>query len=146
MAIRLREEYRCSPELLWRHLEEPELQKQWMKGLQANRATSPGPTRVGSTFEMDIKEGRKTSTYQGLITIWEPMRRMALTLQGGCFGTARMNVSYELEPLGPTTVLHYECGLEKPSRMMRFFMLAFGWMAKLQAKSFFKALRKMVEH
>ncbi|MBK9385631.1 MAG: SRPBCC family protein [Planctomycetes bacterium] len=147
MPIQFREEFRCSPEVLWLHLEEPELQKQWMKGLLSNRATSPAPTRVGSTFEMQIQEGRKVSTYQGTMTAWEPPRRMALTMQGGCFGPkAKMAVSYRLEALGPnTTALDYSCGLEQAGAVMRFFMLLFGWMAKMQARSFFKTLRKLVE-
>jgi uncharacterized protein YndB with AHSA1/START domain len=146
MPIQLREEFHCSPEVLWRHLEEPELQKLWMKGLLSNRATSPAPTRVGSTFEMEIQEGRKASIYKGTMTAWEPPRRMALTMEGGCFGKAKMAVSYRLEALGPsTTALDYSCGLENPGALMRFFMLLFGWMAKMQARSFFKTLRKLVE-
>ena len=47
----------CSPEHLWPFVEEPDLQKLWMKGLLANELTSEPPAREGSTFQLRIREG-----------------------------------------------------------------------------------------
>lgn len=147
MAIHIEETYACTPEVLWRHLEEPELQKQWMHGVLDNRATSTGPTRVGSTFEMDIKEGGKTSTYRGVMTAWEPYRHMALSMQGGCMGgKSKMIVSYRLEPITiNSTKMNYTCDIADGGRFMSIMFKLFGWFAKMQAKKFFRTLRTMVE-
>ena len=78
-------EFVCAPERLWRFLEEPELQKQWMKGLLENQQTSEGPPGVGSTFRMKIKEGSRIGDYDGKITAYDPPRQLAVDLSGGGF-------------------------------------------------------------
>src|SRR5262245_29571123 len=71
-------EFGCTPQRLWRFLEEPELQKQWMKGLLDNQQTSEGPPGVGSTFRMKIKEGSRVADYDGKITAYDPPRQLAV--------------------------------------------------------------------
>lgn len=63
MRVEHRTEIACSPEQLWPYLEEPDKQKLWMKGVLSNESTSPGPTQVGSTSVMKIKEGGKVAAY-----------------------------------------------------------------------------------
>ena len=76
--------FSCAPGQLWPYLEEPQKIVQWMKGVVEDRPTSPGPTRVGSTFLMRIREGRKVNDYQGRVTAFDKPKHMAIVMWGGC--------------------------------------------------------------
>lgn len=148
MRIDYSMEVSCSPDQLWQYLEQPELQKQWMKGLLENQATSEGPTRVGSTFRMKIKEGGKTADYEGQITGYEKNRHMGLRMWGGGFPKDMvMNVDYRLADLNGRTRLDYVCKLEgpPPGFLMRLFMPLGACFARMQFKSFMKKLKSLVE-
>ena len=79
----------CSPEHLWPWIEEPDKQKQWMKGLLENVDTSDGPTRVGSTFRMTIQEGRRVTEYDGEVTNYDPYRHLGVRFWGAAHGDLR---------------------------------------------------------
>ena len=148
MRIAVTELFTCAPETLWAHIEEPEKQKLWMKGLLANEPTSPGPRGVGSTFRMLIQEGRKPAEYQGEVTAYDKPHRMEVVLGGGCLPkTMQMRVEYRLTQQGPQTRLDYVCNAEMPKagllmKLMSVFIRLFG---KMQLRGFMRALRKQVE-
>src|SRR5262245_8948261 len=106
--------FRCPIEVLWRHIEEPELQKKWMKGLLENRPTSEGPAGPGSTFAMKIQEGGRVSEYQGEVTACDPPRQLGIRFWGGGFPNGMvMKVDYRLREEGGQTRLDYAAELEK---------------------------------
>lgn len=148
MQIEHTEEFRCTPERLWPYIEEPELQKKWMKGLIENRLTSEGPSRVGSRFRMKIKEGGRVVEFDGEVTAHDRPRHLAVRFWGGSFkpGMA-MHADYRLSDLGGATRLDYAARLE--SERLGFFMKmmlpAFKLFASTQLRSFMKALRHEVE-
>jgi carbon monoxide dehydrogenase subunit G len=142
-------EFACKPERLWKFIEEPELQKQWMKGLQDNQRTSDGPPGVGSTFRMKIKEGSKVADYDGKISAYDPPRHLAVDLSGGNFPAGMVcHVAYELTDLQGRTRLDYETEIKCQGKMplwMRLLMPIFKIFGAMQLKSFMRALKKLVE-
>ena len=113
-----------------------------------DRPTSEGPTRVGSTFEMDMKEGRKIVTYKREVTKYEPPRLMGVKLVGGCGKKPMaMGVDYDLTDLGGgRTRLDYSCRCEVP-RSFVFKLMAplFKLMGRSMIKKFMRNLRGLVE-
>lgn len=136
------------PEAVFPYLEDSDKIKQWMTGVERDEATSDGPTRVGSTFEMDIKEGRKLTTYQGEVTKYEPNRLMGVKLVGGCGKTPMtMFADYELTRTeSGGTKLDYECRCELPSGFL-FKLLGplFKFMGKAMIKKFMRNLKRLVD-
>jgi len=139
--------FSCTPERLFDHLEDPAKIVQWMTGVIEDRPTSPGPTRVGSTFTMKIKEGRKISENQGRVTHFERPRRLSVAMSGGCFPEGmEMAIDYRLEPVsGTATRLDYTCAFEPKGFFLRLMALLFPVMGKLMVKGFFKNLARLVE-
>lgn len=145
MKIEHSAEFDCPPERLWVWLEEPERQKQWMKGLLENEKTSEGPSRVGSTFRMRIQEGRRVADYEGEVTHHDAPRDLGVKFRGGCGGRdMEMRARYRLTDLGDgRTRLDYTAEGELPGLFKLLAPLArlFG---KLQLKGFLKTLQKLV--
>ena len=141
-------EFAASRETIWPYLEDPDKIRQWMIGVVEDRPTSEGPTRVGSTFEMDIKEGRKIVTYKGEVTKYEPPRLMGVKLVGGCGKKPMaMDVDYDLTDLGGgRTRLDYACRCEVSSSFV-FKLMAplFKLMGRSMIKKFMRKLRGLVE-
>lgn len=141
-------EFRATRETLWAYLEDPDKIRQWMIGVVEDRPTSEGPTRVGSTFEMDIREGRKVVTYQGEVTKHEPPRLMGVKLVGGCGKKPMtMHADYELTDLGAgRTRLDYACRAELPQGVLWKLMAPlFRLMGRGMIKKFMRNLRGLVE-
>jgi hypothetical protein len=141
-------EVACIPTDLWPYLEQPLLQKQWMKGLLENTPTSQGPTRVGSTFRMKFKEGGKVSEYEGEITGYEKYRYLGIRMRGGAMqNDTAMLVDYRLADLNGRTRLDYVCKREGPELglFLRMLTPVFAFFGKMQLKSFMRKLKSLVE-
>jgi uncharacterized protein YndB with AHSA1/START domain len=141
--------FACPPERLWRFIEEPELQKQWMKGLEDNQQTSTGPTGVGSTFRMKIKEGGKVADYDGTLTAYEPPRHLAVKMTGGNLpGGMVLHVDYRLTGQNGGTHLDYTTKMvmsKKPPFWMRLMLPLGTIFAKIQLRGFMKTLKRLAE-
>lgn len=148
-TIRHTTEFAAAPPLVWSYLEDPERLKLWMVGVTDIRPVSEGPVGVGATFEMDIKEGGRITTYQETITTWEPPKKMGVRLVGGCGKTPMtMHADYELVPLdgGARTQLHYLCRAEMPKGFLfKLFGPLVKLMGKFMIKKFMRNLRRLVE-
>src|SRR5262249_55132243 len=149
MEIPYRMEVACPPERLWAFIEEPERQKQWMKGLQENRPTSEGPARVGSTFRMKIKEGSKVGDYDGEVTAHDRPRHLGVRFWGGPFpkGMA-MRVDYHLTDLGGATRLDYLARMECEDRLplfMRLLLPLAKVFSRWQLRGFMQTLKRLAE-
>jgi carbon monoxide dehydrogenase subunit G len=140
--------FNCSQERLWGHIEEPEKQKQWMKGLLSNESTSPGRDGVGSTFRMQIKEGRSVATYDGEVTTHDKPRRLEVRMWGGNFpGGMAMRVDYVLTAVEAGTRLDYTCEMEgkRPGFFLRLMMPLFMIFGRMQLRGFLRTLKRLVE-
>jgi carbon monoxide dehydrogenase subunit G len=148
MRIAVTHLFTCSPETLWAHIEEPEKQKRWMKGLLSNEPTSPGARGVGSTFRMRIKEGRKAADYDGEVTAHDAPRHLEVVMGGGNFPKGMtMRVEYRLTAQGGQTRLDYVCKAEMPKAgvFMKLMFVVFRLFGRMQLRGFMRALRKQVE-
>jgi carbon monoxide dehydrogenase subunit G len=138
----------CTPEHLWPFLAEPELQKQWMKGLEDNRPTSDGPRGVGSTFQMHIKEGGRVAVYDGEVTAHDPPRHLGVRFWGGALrpGMA-MRADYHLSAVDGQTRLDYVAAVEckRMGFFMRLLMPLFMLFGRMQLKAFLKTLKRLAE-
>ena len=106
MHIEYRAEFRCTPEQLWPFLDEPEKQKLWLTTLVDIVSTSRHPCAVGATFDMQAREGRRISRYEGRINAYDPPRHLGVSFWGGSFGRGVvMRVDYRLADLGARTRL-----------------------------------------
>ncbi len=135
------------PEQLWRWLEEPDRQKQWMKGLLENVSTSEGPTRVGSTFHLTIQEGRRVAEYDGEITNYDPYRHLGVRFWGEALRGIEMSADYKLQNLGLRTRLDYIATTDssEASPLMKLLLPLFKVFGALQIKSFLKTLKHLAE-
>jgi carbon monoxide dehydrogenase subunit G len=140
--------FSCSPERLWSHIEEPEKQKQWMKGVLSNESTSPGREGVGSTFRMRIKEGRSVATYDGEVTAHDKPRRLEVRMWGGNFPKGMViRADYVLSAVEAGTRLDYTCAMEgkRPGFFLRVMMPLFMIFARMQLRGFLRTLKQLVE-
>jgi carbon monoxide dehydrogenase subunit G len=139
--------FHCSRECLWSYIEEPDKQKQWMKGLISNESTNPGYKGVGSTFRMVIQEGRKQATYDGDVTVHDKPSRLEIRFWGGNFPRGMlMRVDYVLREEAGQTRLDYTCTAEgKVGFFMRVMFVLMKIFCRAQIRSFFRTLRTLVE-
>lgn len=144
MRMEIATEIGCAPDVLWPWIEEPERQMRWMKGLVSNELTSEGPSRKGSTFRMRIREGRRIGEYTGEVTRHERPRDLGVRIRGGCGPQFEMQVDYHLEDLGGRTRLDYRCSAEMTG-FWRILAPLFGVFARMQAKGFFRSLKRLAE-
>ena len=139
---------RCGPEDLWLFLDEPELQKQWMKGLQDTRIMGEEGPVEGAAFRMRIRQGGRIAEYQGEITCHDRPRHLAVRFWGGSMrpGMA-VRVDYRLTPEGDRTRLDIVSELEASSlglgaRLLLPLALLFN---RLQMKGFLRELKRLAE-
>jgi len=145
MQIAVAIEIERPPSDVWPWLEEPEKQKQWMKGLVSNELVDgTQESAVGKKFVMKIKEGRKVYDYEGEITAFDKPKQMAITLAGGCMPGA-MAVNYDLVDLDGRTRVEYRCDADCKGVMVTLFGWLFKIAGKAMTRSFFKKLKTKVE-
>ena len=137
----------CTPEQLWPWLEEPDKQKQWMKGLLENVSTSEEPTRVGSTFRMTIQEGRRVVEYEGEVTNFDRNRRLSIKFWGEMLRGVEMDVDYQLQDLGGRTRLDYVSSADASGAgfFMKLMIPLYKIFGTAQLKRFMKTLKHLAE-
>lgn len=137
----------CAPEQLWPWLEQPDKQKQWMEGLLDNAPTSEGPPRVGATFRMTIREGRRVAEYDGEITNYAPYRRLSVKMWGEALRGVEISVDYQLQDLGGRTRLDYlsVADMAGAGFFMKLMLPLFKLFSKVQLKRFMKTLKRLAE-
>ncbi len=137
----------CTPEQLWPWLEEPDKQKQWMKGLLEKVSTSEEPTRVGSTFRMTIKEGRRVVEYEGEVTNYDLHHRLSIKFWGEMLRGVEIYVDYQLQDLGDRTRLDYlsTADTSEAGFFIKLMMPLYKIFGLVQLKSFMKTLKHLAE-
>ncbi len=68
----------AAPAVAWEFLGDLEAQVRWMHDAKAIRVLTPGPVRVGTRAEADVRIFGLGSTDPIEITAWEPPRRFAI--------------------------------------------------------------------
>ncbi len=144
MKLALTTEIRCSPERLWPWLDDPELCKQWLRGMEEIRPVSDGPRRPGWQAKMFIREGGRLSEYDETILEYEPARRFKLRMEGGCFRGGSVTVDYRLHEHDGHTRLEYSCDAQMGG-ILRLLGPLFAIFGRMQARSFMVKLKQLAE-
>ena len=144
MKVETNVEIACPPEALWPWLVEPERMKQWLKGLLEVRPLGAPVPRQGAEFELVIREGGRTETYREKIVEFEPQRRLAIELSGGCWKESTMSVEYVLEDLGSRTRLDYRMNADFRG-WMKLLVPLFGIFGCMQLRSVLRKLKSLAE-
>ena len=116
MDVRHQVEIACTPAALWPWLTEPALLKEWVPGFVEETPDDPARTSgVGTRSTMKLREGSRVSTYQSVVTRWEPERAVAIRLSGGSFAKdMHMDIAYEVTPTarGCRLEFHEHCDMK----------------------------------
>jgi uncharacterized protein YndB with AHSA1/START domain len=139
--------FACRPAELWPWLTESDKLVQWLKGTEEHRYLTPGPLARGTKIAMKIKEGRRSTLYEGELLAVEPLRFLSQRMTGGC-GSKPMTIEsdYRLTDLGGSTRVDYVCRMILPPGLLWRIMGALGrLMGKAMIKRFFDGLSKLVE-
>jgi carbon monoxide dehydrogenase subunit G len=139
----------CTPEQLWPFLEDPELQKKWMHGLESNEVIEEKEGHIGTRMKLGIREGGKITEYKAEITELSRPKRLALIMEGGCGTPFEMHVLYVLSETSPgTTQVDYSCRCTMQGKLKWWekLMMPLGKiMARMQVKKFFRSLKELAE-
>lgn len=93
--------------------------RRWMRGLEET-IYPDGPEqehRVGTRFRQRIREGSRIADYEGMITVFDPPRRLGVRIGAGDGMT--MRVEYRLEAIGGRTRVSYETEMEDAGWFVR---------------------------
>ena len=85
---------------------------------------------VGTTFLCVTEEKGRRMEFQGLVTVWEPPTRSAITLTGKMFD---IDAEYRFEDLGGRTRVTQESTVYGKGFVKVMFFL-FGWLMKKQGR------------
>lgn len=96
-----------SPGQVWPLLTEPDHVAKWITELVSDEPITPGPTGVGTTTRMKIREGSRIVDYTTEIRAFQANTELAIEMRGGSLGAEPMCVSYRLVDLGGMTRLIY---------------------------------------
>lgn len=110
------------PAHVWTLLTDPSQIQRWMPDLVSDEPQTPGPTGVGTTTRMTMRERSKLVEYTTELHAYEPPSRLELEMRGGNLGASPMRVSYALTDLGASTRLVYSSAW-KPRGFMFYLLL-----------------------
>ncbi|MFI4859134.1 MAG: SRPBCC family protein [Phycisphaerales bacterium JB063] len=132
---------------VWAHIEDPELQKQWMHGLISNELVGGERGTVGAEFKMLIKEGGKTQSYDGVLTACDAPHHLTVKFWGGCFKSdMKAEADYKLREADGGTRLDYSCDfVGEMGLFMKLLMPVFVLMGKMHMKKMMKSLKQHAE-
>jgi carbon monoxide dehydrogenase subunit G len=140
--------FACPIEVLWDHVEDPQKQKLWMKGLISNESTSPARQGVGSTFKMKLQERGKVGEYDGEVTAHDKPHRLEVVFWGGGLpAESNVRFDYRFSEAGGQTRLDYACTIEMQKRGLYgwLMLITFKLLGRRQLRSVLGELRKHVE-
>ncbi len=107
------------PQRVFDCIDDPQRRTQWMRGLVAARYPDGAEHRVGSRFEMDIREGRNVVTYRGQLLAHEPPWHWAVHVGNAYFS---MDVDYRLTAVPEGTRLEHSTRLSCHSWLARLML------------------------
>lgn len=92
----------AEPQQVFYWLDDTEREMQWIPNLVENENLQVTENRIGSTFRQVYSEHGRHIKMRGVVTAYEPNRRLACELSGDSFD---LLVDYRLEDLGGQTRL-----------------------------------------
>ena len=119
----------------------------WMHGVTRMEPITTDPVDVGAQSKMWIMEGKKEYEYLSVVTKWDPPRRIAIDLTGGCFkGKTTMSPDYVLSvnASGGTT-LAYTCEIKTSSTMFKIMGVLFQPYMKRILNKMMRSLKDQAE-
>ena len=122
---------------VWSYLTDPSHVTDWMDGVDRFRFPDGNHVGPGSTYEFEARGVKR----DGLVTIWEPQARMALSsTQGGVTAI----YTYELQKSGDSTQvsLHAECEAKGTWRLLHPLI---GFMMKRADQGQLSNLKRAIE-
>lgn len=144
-------EFDCTPEHLFEYLIDIDKMLKWMHGVTKIEPIGDGGgdgiLAVGSKSNMWIKEGKKEAEYQTEVTVYEPPKRIAVEMTGGCFsGDTAMCPSYELSvsPSGGTR-LAYTCEVRTNNVLFKVMGVVFSVFYVRTLNKMMKTLKELAE-
>lgn len=116
MKIAFNTEFDCPAPQLWDYMTESANLPHWVPEIVAFRLTSESPDMVGSTYEVDTKRGKKTTTCFGETLEWEPNRRLKEQTTGGGFKEGQaMITTYDItehaDRCSMVYTMDFNCGI-----------------------------------
>lgn len=146
MRVERQVELAARPDEVWPWIEDPDRATRWMDELVEYERTSDGRIGVGSTFRMEIEEGRRTAEYRAAVVEHDPPRRFVLEVTGPSFGDTPMTVAYSLHDLGDgRTRVDYVGDLEVEGLLWTLARPLLELMGRRRVGRHFRALRELTE-
>lgn len=114
------------PAVVFALLDDPASLSRWMPDIVETRLKSgEGLAVVGTRFTQSIREGRRIKAYDGVVTAYEPGRRLAIRLSDPAFA---VDVDYRVGAAGAGTRLDYAAEVALASRWARLMAPLGRWM------------------
>ena len=134
-----------SPEKVFYWLENPDCAMQWMENVTKSEIINQTPDMVGTTFREYVEEGGQGTELQGVITDFNPNKRLAFHLEGD-FNS--VDVSFVLEEKGENTQLTQRAEVRFKGKLKVIGVLLhpfLKWKLKKQIQGEFSDLKKLCE-
>lgn len=131
----------ASKEEIWTFLTDFERMKSWMPDLVDEVPITAGPTRVGSTSRIRMKEGGKVVEYESEIRAYEPSSRLEVELRGGSLGKNPMCLTYRSSSVTGSTELAYTAAWQPHGFILRLLHPLIAVMSRRNTRA---ALDKLV--
>ncbi len=145
MRVRLRFRIDCTPERLWSCFEDTAILATWVPGFVKLDITSPPPHGQGSTYEMQVREGKRVVTYHGRNLVWEPGKRIKETITGGRFKPGQvLHTEHRFSAVGKRAQLDYEQDFEVRGAT-RLLSPLFWFLGRIYCKHMFGRLKEVAE-
>lgn len=95
MAVLASTQVRRSPEVVFRHIEDPALAARWQLGVMEQQVTHQEPGLVGTRFRQRVGDDRYSIELHGEITDFVPGRVLEVRVTGRAL---RSRIRYEVAP------------------------------------------------
>ncbi len=136
-------EIAAPPETVWSCIEDPELQKKWMHGLEETSwPDGRGDGGEGTRFVQKIREGGRIQLYEGVILTKERPRHLGLRVGNRHFS---MQVHYRLSGIPAGTRLDYSCATETTGVIVKVVSFLFGGFTKRIVRRQMASLKVLAE-
>lgn len=130
------------PERVFHVLTDPDLSKQWLKGMVETIPVSGSLDQPGARFKQRFLQNGKWSEYEGHVTAFQSGRLFAAEIDNGPFLSC---ARYEVESTGAGTRLHYALEFRPKTFLAKPLVFIIGLMAKFACRQQVGDLKRFIE-
>ncbi len=132
------------PERVFDLMADDQRRAEWMIGVESfEYASDVDPDDpLGAAFTQRIREGGRTSVYQGEVTAFERPSRLAWRLSRGSHS---MLSEYHLTPFNGGTLVSSQCAVGADTWLTRVMDVLFGWLTRRIARQHLAKLKELAE-